>query len=763
MRILFILFFFISCSLFSKDLYISDIKFSGLKNFSENSIFEKIGLQSKVGSKSLFEKLVNLEIFSRIKISVIKNTLYINVIEKPFIGSVTLNDENDSVLLSLLAEYKIKIGELYDFDVLEAFKVRCREIFFSKGYYNIDLDVSIAFYKKRNMVDLKINVQKNSLFRINKMELSGNKVYEETHLLTLLSQSKFSWLSWALGRNFYLKSKLISGLKRVKKIYVDAGYMDFHVNFVKLFLSKNKKKVCIFVDFYEGRRYKFGEIKIRNLPAAMSKSDLEDIINSCNITGNMFSYAKLLKARKKMREFLFENDISAFVNFVIVNSRVKGLNIVFNFSVLPEVIVRRIEFSENFFTSDDVLRRVIPQFENTRMSMRSVFIGKRELVRRGFAKKVKVFFYKRSDNRQDIDVVYKLKEISINKFMAGGSYVKGDPHVFLNVDIINFLGLGRDIMLHVNKGKYISDYNFTYINSKFSPHDYDISYGCYYRKHKLHKNVPHFDYASNVFGVVIMYTDKISEYEKVSAGFGFDKTRLKVSENRVPVEAKRFIHKEGTKYKEYFFSFSYIYNSLDKLMFPNDGCIQHLTIRVSLPGSDIKYYSLSYDANNYVKFFEDCIFNIYCNICYGNKHSGTKVYPFFKHFFLKGANNVRGYRDLTLGPRDSNNDFIGGNFLFCAKASFFFPIPVISDMRTARASVFFDFGQLYNTLKLSNRPLRVGKRFKYNSFLKYSSGFAISWNSPFGVPIDFFVAYPLNAAKTDRKKMFSFTVGTHHR
>ena len=89
---------------------------------------------------------------------------------------------------------------------------------------------------------------------------------------------------------------------------------------------------------------------------------------------------------------------------------------------------------------------------------------------------------------------------------------------------------------------------------------------------------------------------------KLNIGFGYDNSRLKIVEDTAPFEVKYFVFKEGFHYKEFFFTFGYTYNSLDKLLFPTDGWLSHLSFRFSLPGSNLRYYTFSYDVSFYKKY-----------------------------------------------------------------------------------------------------------------------------------------------------------------
>jgi outer membrane protein insertion porin family len=59
-------------------------------------------------------------------------------------------------------------------------------------------------------------------------------------------------------------------------------------------------------------------------------------------------------------------------------------------------------------------------------------------------------------------------------------------------------------------------------------------------------------------------------------------------------------------------------------------------------------------------------------VAYGDGYGSTNNLPFFEHFFAGGVRSVRGFRDNTLGPRDSNNTPFGGSSKILGNAELIF-------------------------------------------------------------------------------------------
>ena len=109
---------------------------------------------------------------------------------------------------------------------------------------------------------------------------------------------------------------------------------------------------------------------------------------------------------------------------------------------------------------------------------------------------------------------------------------------------------------------------------------------------------------------------------------------------------------------------------------------------------------------------------------------------------------VRGYETNTLGPRDSNNQPLGGNFLAVGSADVSFPNFITEDLRT---SLFADAGNVYNT-----NPKFLSERA---GPLRCSVGLAAEWNLPILGLLELSFAKTLNDRPGDQLQTVQFTVG----
>src|SRR3546814_2811726 len=114
--------------------------------------------------------------------------------------------------------------------------------------------------------------------------------------------------------------------------------------------------------------------------------------------------------------------------------------------------------------------------------------------------------------------------------------------------------------------------------------------------------------------------------------------------------------------------------------------------------------------------------------------------PFFENFYAGGARSVRGFRDNTLGPRESapRSTYLqplGGSLKTVGSLEMFFP--TLFDSPAARISAFVDFGNVFKDVDAFDADE-----------LRVSTGIALMWRAPVG-PLSISYAFPLRQGADD--------------
>jgi outer membrane protein insertion porin family len=186
-----------------------------------------------------------------------------------------------------------------------------------------------------------------------------------------------------------------------------------------------------------------------------------------------------------------------------------------------------------------------------------------------------------------------------------------------------------------------------------------------------------------------------------------------------------------------------------------------------VPGSPIEYLTANYQYQQYFRLplLKFLPFSLDMNAGYAKALGDTTAVPPNRHFFAGGPSSVRGFKEYTLGPRDSLGNPYGGDAVLTGQVEAILPLPT-KFSTTARLSLFFDFGQAFYlgdtqfTDKIGNK---VSYDFSLNE-LRTSTGIGVQWLAPLGL-FQFSFAYPLRYQRENFKRYgdeverFQFTIG----
>jgi outer membrane protein insertion porin family len=236
----------------------------------------------------------------------------------------------------------------------------------------------------------------------------------------------------------------------------------------------------------------------------------------------------------------------------------------------------------------------------------------------------------------------------------------------------------------------------------------------------------------------------LSERDSVSFGLNAEHVNLATFATS-PSSYINFVNQFGNTYSYASATAGWARDSRDSLILPRDGSLQRLYGEAG--AGNLQYYKAGYQH----QFFRPLTrtFTLFLNADLGVANGlGGRPLPFFKNYYAGGPGSVRGYNFSALGPQDNLGNVLGGTRRVVGQAEILFPVPGAAQDKSLRLAVFLDGGQVFG----SSQKIALGD-------LRYATGLALSWNSPFG-PLRLSIAQPLNNTATDRVQRLQFTFGT---
>ena len=740
----------------------NDIRIDGLKRVSSGSVFDVLTIQPgdrvtdsdiSLATRALFET----GFFDQVEVRAEGDVLVIEVTERPAVSRIDI-EGNQAIktedLLDSLRRAGIVEGDVLKRATLDQLEQAIQRQYTSRGRYDARVSSEII-EQDRNRVGLMISIFEGSIATISRIAIVGNEAFDDDILLDEMSLSEAGLFTWFSGSNNYETEKLNADVEAIRSYYLNRGYVNVDVSEPRVELSENLADVFITITVNEGNQYRVGSVNIGGDQPIDLSSSVEEITLQ---TGEIFSRRLVNEAVSTMSERLGDGGYArAQVRAVPeVNDKSQTVDVTLVVTPGPLVYVRRVEFRGNTDTSDVVLRREIPQLEASVSSTAAIEKGRINLQKLGFFSLVRASTRPVPDQPDQVDVVYEVKEQASGSVSASVGFSQGEGLLLgAAVSQKNFLGSGNALSFSLQSSSSTQEARFSYTDPYFTIDGVSRGVDLYFAKTDF-DDTGTADYSTDETGLGLTFGYPISDEERVSANFAVQNTNLdaKASGSRATY-IDSFFTSEGysnaatsADFMEYKAGAVYSYNTLNKAFLPSVGTRHRLSLDLSIPGSDLEYYTARYLGETYIPVIaqEDVSLKFKTRVGYGDGLGNSDGLPFLKNFFAGGIRTVRGYAYNSLGPVDDNSEQVGGNVLITATAALQFPMPGVKETDQARLSLFSDAGQVYaDSTKLDD--------------LRYSAGLAVAWMTPVG-PLSFTYASALNSESGDETEGFQFSIGS---
>ncbi|NOT10772.1 MAG: outer membrane protein assembly factor BamA [Methylococcaceae bacterium] len=738
------------------EFIVRDIQVKGLQRISLGTVYNylPVNVGDKFSMRNVgpsIKALFKTGFFKDITLEKEGSTLVVNVVERPSIAKIIFEGNKDlskDDLTKALDKIGLSEGKVFDRQVLDKVEQELNRQYLSHGKYALKIKTDVSTLT-RNRVGIHIKISEGRVTKIKQINIVGNAAFDDKTLLKTFELSTTNLLSFYSKDDQYSKQKLGADLETLKSYYLDRGYINFSIESTQVAITPDKKDIYVTINVKEGAVYTLDKVKLTgNLVVPP-----EELIKLVTVgPGEIFSRKNATETSKAISDKLGDKGYAfANVNMVPeINEAKKTVDMAFFVDPGKRAYVHRINFKGNTKTRDEVLRREMRQMEASWASSSKIERSKTRLERLGYFESVNVETPPVVGTSDQIDVDYTVVEKPSGNLSAGigFSQVQG---IVLNANISqdNVFGSGKRVNLAFNNSDYATSYQFGFFNPYFTPDGVSLGYNLGYTKRNAGQiNIA--NYSTNVANAGLDFGIPLNEFDSLRFGLDLKHTEL-ITSAFTSTQITEFVADEGDKYLTFAPTLSWTHDTLNRAIFPNSGGQQRLSAYVTTPGiSDLEYYKASYKHQIYFPLAKDLTFRLHGEVAYGDGYGNTNDLPFFENYFGGGTGSIRGYKNNTVGPVDSNNFPFGGSNKLIGNAELFFPVPFLSETKSVRLGTFFDAGRIANNFGFSD--------------MKYSAGLSGEWLSPFGA-LSVSAAYPINAQSAsgtdpgDQKQMFQFNFG----
>lgn len=730
---------------------VKDIRVEGIQRTEAGTVFSYLPV--KIGdtmgdeqAAAAIRALYATGFFKDVRLEVEQGVLIVLVRERPSIASIQLNGIKDFPAQQLKDNMKyagLAEARIFDKGALDKATQELKRQYVARGKYAVSVNTTVTELE-RNRVAIVFNVVEGEVSKIKQINLVGVQAYQEDELLDLMKLSTPDWLSWFSDDDQYSKQKLSADLEALRSFYMDSGYLEFNIDSTQVSITPDKKDIYITINFTEGAKYSVSSVGIAG-NTLIPKEEVEKLIQVK--TGDTFSRNALTETNKKIGERLGEEGYAfANVNAIPELDKVKH-QVAFNFMIDPgqRVYIRRINIAGNDKTRDEVIRREFRQVEGAWFDMEKIKKSKQRVDKLNFFSEVNVETPPVQGTSDQMDVNISVEEKSTGSISVGAGFSDGEGVTLsAGVSQANLFGSGNHLATQINTSKVNQVYSLSYTNPYFT--DDGVSRGFdVYRRNTDSSSTAVSEYSSRTMGGGVRFGVPIGEDEAISYGLAIEKTDLTLTALS-SARLVKYVADFGASNTNLVSTIGWGRDSRDSAIYTTAGVVQRAFAEIALPVFDMRYYKLNYQHQWFHPVSSDFTLLLNGEAGMGGGYGG-KPLPFFKNFYAGGTGSVRGYDSNSLGPRDLNDQALGGTKRVIGNVELLMPVPGIKE-KSVRLSGFFDTGAVYGSGDL---PGSAGFR--------YSTGAAFTWISPVG-PIKFSYAVPLNKQPQDKIQKFQFSLGS---
>ncbi|QEY23764.1 outer membrane protein assembly factor BamA [Neisseria animalis] len=775
------------------DFTIQDIRVEGLQRTEPSTVFSYLPV--KVGdnfndsrSQEIIKNLYATGFFDDVRVETLGNQVLLTVVERPTVSSLNITGgkilQNDAIKKNLEA-FGLAQSQYFNQATLNQAVAGLREEYISRGKQSVEITPTVTKLA-RNRVAIDVAIEEGPSTKITDIEFDGNQHYSDRRLKKQMTLSDGGMFTWLTRSNQFNEQKFAQDMQRINEFYQNNGYFNFRILDTDVQTNEDKTKQTIKVAVDEGDRFRWGKVTIEGDTREVPKEDLYKLLKMKE--GKWYERSQMLTALEAVQNRMGSAGY-AFSEINVQpmpNPETKTVDFALHVEPGRKVYVNEINITGNNKTRDEVVRRELRQMEAAPYDISKLQRSKERVELLGYFDNVQFDAKPIPGTPDQVNLDMSLSERSTGSIDLSAGWVQ-DTGIVVAAGVAqdNLFGTGKSVSARVSRSKTTLNGSLSFTDPYFTPDGVSLGYDIYGRKYDPRKaSSSSRQYKTQTIGAGLRMGVPITEYDRVNFGLAAEHMTVNTYAS-APKRYREFMEDHtGSQYGKwsgmlYKGTIGWGRNKTDSALWPTRGYIAGVNGEIALPGSELKYYTLTHNQRWFFPLSKNFTLMLGGEVGYGNGYGSTKEMPFFENFYGGGLGSVRGYESGTLGPKvydeEGSRISYGGNKKANVSAELMFPMPGIKDSRSVRLSLFADAGSVWDGKTYDNNSsdtyrndgqtiqnvYGLGKTHKstFKEELRYSAGAAVTWLSPVG-PMKFSYAYPLKKKPTDEIQRFQFQLGT---
>ena len=571
--------------------------------------------------------------------------------------------------LPLIRSYSITIkgnSSIKEKDLLKAATGEL-QMFEKRGYRKADIDdaafqmrsaylqagyafalVDYTYEKKGDHVEVIFDIQEGPRVIVENIIFQGNRNIPTDKLLSFFGEPAKNW-----GRKqqtIFVESAVSDGINMIRDHYRGEGFIDVVVKNPDLAFNANRSGVTITIAIEEGPQYIISDVQLKGDLTPELAPELDKIKNE--LTGKPYYVRRKLFLRTSLEDaYDAVGYAEANVAIEVIHQDEPG-RIILRATItsgtqvrIADVVISGNDSTKESFIKDRLLLK--PGDIYSRGKKMESF---RKLYDSGlFAKISMELSAPREDGSRVLEV--EVEELPTREYFVEpgwGSY----EQLRLRAGAFekNLFGTGKngriDGLVSI-KGETIT---LSYTDPWLLQTDISMNVPLYFES----RDEP--SYTSEETALSVLFSRKFSKNLTLSTGYQYKMTQLLNLADDTPLQKGEDDYNKGTV------GIQAVWDSRDDLFYPAKGLRLASGFDISLPalGSEIEFGRITLGCRYFIQLPHEYILGLRATTGLIIPIGDQSFIPISERFFNGGDNTVRSYKHSELGPKDENNEPIGG-------------------------------------------------------------------------------------------------------
>ncbi|MDE1915098.1 MAG: outer membrane protein assembly factor BamA [Sphingomonadales bacterium] len=720
---------------------ITSITVDGVQRLEPDTVLSYVKMRvgqtyTQVAADQVLKDLNATELFSDLQVRNDNGHVTITVKENPVINRIVLEGNKHLKEDKINPEIKLAPRQIFTRSKVRADVARIIELYKRQGRFGASVEPKMVKLDQ-NRVDIIFEITEGPKSKVRQINVIGNEAFTDKEIAAVMMTKESRPLHIFRSGTSYDPDKLAYDQQKLRQFYLTNGYADFRVVSAVAELTPNKRDFIITYVIEEGKRYKFGDVKVdsqlrdfdgsvlaKALPEKKGNwynaKQVEDTIDQLNDTAGAFGYIADVRPEYKR------------------DPKTLTMGITFDMTEVPRVYVERIDVNGNTLTQDKVVRREFRLAEGDAFNTLQIKRSTNRIKSLGYFQDK--FEVKQVNGSAPDRVVLEanVEEKPTGELQLSAGYSSLESFIFsAAIKQNNFRGRGQTVGLSGS----ISRFSKSIVLSFAEPYllDKSISLGLDvyrrdYNNYNYYSSNSNTLYSNSTTGFQARLGFPLTEYSSLVTRYtlNYDSVSLDpatyYSINSAgkfacnPLLAGRYLCEAEGKRTSSIIGASLIYENLDNRVHPSKGRTASIGVDLSGLGGSVRYARLRANAARYWPAGKGFIFSVKGEggviraLGSSTTSSGADAIQLTDRFYL-GEPQISGFDIRGVGPRivrktqtgtnadgtpsysfdrnDWTEDALGGRYYYLARAELEIPLGAGAKEMGIRPSIFMTAGAVW--------------------------------------------------------------------